>query len=243
LTDFVDATSPSMDRKPSEAPEHQKSRRRFTMNKLLAVLVAAAAVVPIGTTAQSIGEKETVLQVEHALQRLPYYGVFDFLGFSVDRGVVTVGGFAYRTTLKDDATAAIKRVPGVDEVANKIEELPVSPNDDRIRWATFYRIYTDDFLSRYGTPVPGFNGLRAGRRYWGRTFGSWPGFRTGMWGRAPFLGMEPLGNYGIHIIVRGGNVALFGTVSNEADKTKAGLEARDVLGVHNVDNEIQIVGE
>jgi hypothetical protein len=26
-------------------------------------------------------------------------------------------------------------------------------------------------------------------------------------------------------------------------KTKAGLEARDVLGVHNVDNEIQIVGE
>jgi osmotically-inducible protein OsmY len=55
--------------------------------------------------------------------------------------------------------------------------------------------------------------------------------------------MEPLGNYGIHIIVRAGNVTLFGTVSNEADKTKAGLEARDVLGVHNVDNEIQIVGE
>jgi osmotically-inducible protein OsmY len=55
--------------------------------------------------------------------------------------------------------------------------------------------------------------------------------------------MEPLGNYGIHIIVKHGNVILFGTVSNEADKTKAGLDARSVLGVHNVDNEIQVVGE
>jgi hypothetical protein len=25
-------------------------------------------------------------------------------------------------------------------VANKIEVLPASPNDDRIRWETFYRI-------------------------------------------------------------------------------------------------------
>ena len=40
-------------------------------------------------------------------------------------------------------------ISGVDEVANKIEVLPASLNDDRIRWATFYRIDADDFLSRY----------------------------------------------------------------------------------------------
>jgi osmotically-inducible protein OsmY len=55
--------------------------------------------------------------------------------------------------------------------------------------------------------------------------------------------MEPLGNYGIHIIGKGGDVTLFGTVSSEADKTKAGLDARSVFGVHNVDNEIQVVRE
>lgn len=84
-------------------------------------------------------------------------------------------------------------------------------------------------------------GLRYGRPLRGREFGSWPGFRTGMWGRAPFLGMEPLGNYGIHIIVKGGNVMLFGTVSSEADKIKAGMQARSVFGVRNVDNQIQVV--
>src|SRR5262249_13755739 len=98
---------------------------------------------------QTVAAKETVLMVQRALSRLPYYGVFDFLVFSVDRGMVNVGGFAYRPSLTSDAVSAIKHVAGVDDVADAIEVLPASPNDDRIRWATFYNIYTDDFLSRY----------------------------------------------------------------------------------------------
>jgi hypothetical protein len=90
------------------------------------------------TQAQSIATKEVAHSVERALLRLPYYGVFDFLAFGVDRGVVTVEGFAYRQTLRSDAAAAIKRVAGVDEISNKIETLPASQEDDRIRWATFY---------------------------------------------------------------------------------------------------------
>ena len=178
-----------------------------------------------------------------AVLQLPYYGVFDLIAFGVDGNTVTLTGDVYRATLKKEVEDSVKKIPGVAGVVNKIEILPTSIDDDRIRSAVFHNIYTDDFLSKYGTPVPGFTGLRGGRRYWGRGFGTWPGFRTGMWGRAPFLGMEPLGNYGIHIIVKGGNVMLFGTVSSEADKTKAGFAARDVLGVHNVDNQIQIVRE
>jgi osmotically-inducible protein OsmY len=53
--------------------------------------------------------------------------------------------------------------------------------------------------------------------------------------------MEPLGNYGIHIIVKQGNVTLYGTVSSEADKTKTGMDARSVFGVHSVDNESQVI--
>jgi hypothetical protein len=105
-------------------------------------------------------------------------------------------------------------------------------------------------MRRTGRPLPIFLVLiaaaavgRARRRYWGRGFGSWPGFRRGMWGRAPFLGMEPLGEYGIHIIGKNGEVMLFGTVGSDADKTKAGLEARGVFGVHSVDNEIQVVND
>ena len=191
----------------------------------------------------SLSELEITDKVRSVILQLPYYGVFDLISFGVEGNTVTLAGDVYRAPLKKEAEdAARKMLPGV-RVVNKIEILPTSIDDDRIRQEVFRKIYTDDFLSRYGTPVPGFDGLRQGRRYWGRTFGSWAGFRSGMWGRAPFLGMEPLGNYGIHIIVKRGSVILFGTVSNEADKTKAGLDARSVFGVHNVDNEIQVVRE
>ncbi|MEX0881102.1 MAG: BON domain-containing protein, partial [Thermoanaerobaculia bacterium] len=55
--------------------------------------------------------------------------------------------------------------------------------------------------------------------------------------------MEPVGNYAIHIVVKGGRVGLFGNVSSEADKARAGQVARSVFGVLDVDNEIQVVSE
>jgi osmotically-inducible protein OsmY len=53
--------------------------------------------------------------------------------------------------------------------------------------------------------------------------------------------MELIGNYGIHIIVKGGDVMLVGTVSSDVDKIRAGMVAREVFGVHDVDNQIQVV--
>jgi hypothetical protein len=215
-----------------------KPRFRILLTLFGVVLASIATAQP----RPSLTELEITDKVRSAILQLPYYGVFDLISFGVEGNTLTLAGDVYRAPLKKEAEDAAKKIPGV-RVVNKIEILPTSIDDDRIRGEVFRKIYTDDFLSRYGTPVPGFDGLRQGRRYWGRTFGSWAGFRSGMWGRAPFLGMEPLGNYGIHIIVKRGDVMLFGTVSNEADKTKAGLDARSILGVHNVDNEIQIVGE
>ena len=171
--------------------------------------------------AQPVAVKETTLMVERALQRLPYYGVFDFLAFGVDRGVVTLHGYAYQGNLASDAARAVKRVSGVDEVANTITLLPASQNDDRIRWATFYKIYTDDFLSRY---APG-GGTFAGREVRSST---------------RFPGMQPFGTYPIHIIVNNGRTTLLGVVDNEADKTVAGVRAREISGVFGVENELVV---
>ena len=218
-----------------------RQQPKFPFTLILVGLVFAS--IARAQAQPSLSELEITDKVRTAILKLPYYGVFDLIAFGVEGNTVTLAGDVYRASLKKEAEDAVKKIPGVAQVINKIEVLPVSIEDDRIRSEVFRKIYTDDFLSKYGTPVPGFTGLRQGRRYWGRAFGSWPGFRTGMWGRAPFLGMEPLGNYGIHIIVKHGDVILFGTVSSEADKTKAGLDARSILGVHNVDNEIQVVRE
>ena len=151
------------------------------------------------------------------LERLPYYGVFDYIVFRVDRGTVYLAGYSFEGRLKADAEMAAKRASGVDEVANKIEVLPVSQNDDRIRWATFYRIYTDDFLSRY---APGgvhevLQGLRDERH---------------------FPGMQPVGIYPIHIIVKNGRAMLLGVVDTAADRQIAEVRAREVTGVFEVEN-------
>ena len=186
---------------------------------LLAIVLASATL-----GAQSLAVQETTLQVRRALERLPYYGVFDSLSYSVDRGTVTLNGFAYRGELKNDAAKAVKRISGVDEVVNQIEVLPASQNDDRIRWATYYRIYADDFLSRY---APG---------------GPWT-VRYELIQARRFPGLQPFGNYPIHIIVKNGRTTLIGIVDNEADKTVAGMRAREVSAVFGVENELVVDNE
>ena len=188
----------------------------------LALLGAMSSAPSIG--AQGVASEETVRSVRKMLERLPYYGVFDFIAFSVDRGTVTLVGYSYEGKLKADAEMASKRASGVDEVANRIEVLPTSLNDDRIRWATFYRIYTDDFLSRYapGGEPEVFRELDDQRR---------------------FPGMQPVGRYGIHIIVRNGRTMLLGVVDNAVDHRIAEVRAREVPGVFQVDNGLIVAQE
>ena len=80
---------------------------------------------------------------------LPYYGVFDELAFKVDGSRVTLLGYVTRPTLKDDAERVVKSIEGVDSVDNRIQVLPLSPNDDRIRMAVYRAIYGDPALNRY----------------------------------------------------------------------------------------------
>jgi osmotically-inducible protein OsmY len=164
----------------------------------------------------------TIDDIRDAVLRLPYYGVFDAISFSYEKGTVTLEGYAYRPSLKSDAERAVKRVSGVDTVANEIVELPVSSMDDDLRWRTFYAIYTNDFLSRY---APG-GGLLWGHRHTIR--------------RDLQLGLQPLGNYPIHIIVERGRIKLVGVVDTQADKTAAELAARGVSGSFGVENKLTI---
>jgi hyperosmotically inducible protein len=177
--------------------------------------------------------KSSVEEIRKELMQLPYYGVFDYLAFKYDNGTVTLMGYAYHPTLTQDAVRAAKRAPGVDQVIDKIEELPVSPMDDEVRWKTYYAIYRDPFLSRY---APG-GGLPLGHRH---PFGA--DFHGGL-GGTRFPGMEPLGDYPIHIIVKGGRVILLGVVDNESDKTVAGMRARQVPGTFAIDNELVVENE
>lgn len=56
----------------------------------------------------------------------------------------------------------------------------------------------------------------------------------------PFPGLEPLGDFPIHIIVKAGHTMLLGVVDSEADKNLAGLRARGVPGAFSLDNDLVV---
>ena len=91
-------------------------------------------------------------ELTHRILMLPYYGVFDAIGFKVEGYNVTLFGAVTRPTLKDDAARAVKGIEGVERVDNKIEVLPVSFFDDDIRRRMFRAIYGYTPLQRYALP-------------------------------------------------------------------------------------------
>ena len=88
-------------------------------------------------------------EVRHELVMLPFYGVFDNFEYKVEGSTVTLLGQVSRDTLKSDAEKAVKQIEGVERVDNRIEILPLSPNDDRIRMAVYRAIYGSPGLDRY----------------------------------------------------------------------------------------------
>jgi osmotically-inducible protein OsmY len=75
--------------------------------------------------------------------------VFDSLNVLVKDGVVTLTGKVRNAYLYDVAEEAAMEVPGVRKVDNKIEILPPSQNDDRLRLAIYRRLKNDDRLFYY----------------------------------------------------------------------------------------------
>ncbi len=161
-------------------------------------------------------------QVRHELAMLPYYGVFDNLEFRVNGCAVTLLGQASRPILKSDAEGAVKRLEGVTNVRNKIEVLPLSSNDDRIRAAVYARLYRTPVLQKY---TANRTGLLFGNR-----LARWTGVTNN----------PPIGYHAIHIIVKNGHVTLEGAVAGQADRNIANVQANTVPGVFSVTNNLQV---
>jgi osmotically-inducible protein OsmY len=169
-------------------------------------------------------------EVQKRLARLTNYSVFDWITFGFHGKTVVVRGYASRPILKKDIDNALKGIPGVESVDNEVEVLPLSPNDDRIRAAVYNRIYTQPTLAKYN----------ANQGSLARALG--PGGRSVALMAGGITNDPPLGFHAIHIIVKNGNVALYGVVNNEMDKTIAGMQANQAPGAFSVDNDLIVQG-
>ena len=89
-------------------------------------------------------------EVQHNIRMLPDFGVFDNIAFKLNGYDVILLGQVINPSLKSEAEHAVKRIEGVERVENRIEVLPPSGNDDRLRRDVFISIYRYGPLQHYG---------------------------------------------------------------------------------------------
>jgi len=190
---------------------------------------AMIAQTPAPTWSQEDGMK-IVTQVQKKLRGLPNLSVFDWITFGFHGKTLVLKGYASRPILKSDAGNAVKGIPGIESVDNQIEVLPLSPNDDRIRAAVYNRIYTQPSLRKYN----------ANQGSLAQAMG--PGGRNVALMAGGITNNPPLGFHAIHIIVKNGNVTLYGVVNNEMDSNIAGIQANSAPGAFSIDNDLIVQG-
>lgn len=198
---------------------------------LAAALIALTTGVPVAhaQTANATWSQEDTVRIVKDVQKklggLTNYAVFDWITFGIHGKTLVLNGYASRPTLKDDAGRAVKSIPGIANVDNEIEVLPNSPNDDRVRAAVYNRIYTAPSLRMYNANAGSLGrGLSVARMAGGITAD------------------PPIGYHAIHIIVKNGNVTLYGVVNNSSDAAIAGMQANSAPGAFSVSNNLIVAG-
>jgi osmotically-inducible protein OsmY len=209
---------------------------RRTLQVLAAALifnVAAASVIAQEPAPGPTWSQDDAVRISNEVQkrlaRLNNFGVFDWLTFGFHGKTVVVKGYASRPMLKKEVDGALKGIPGVDSVDNQIEVLSNSPNDDRIRAAAYNRIFTQGALRKYN----------ANQGTVAQATGPGPSIAARAGG---ITNDPPRGFHAIHIIVKNGNITLFGVVNNEGDKAIAGMQANSTPGAFSVDNDLIVEG-
>jgi len=108
-----------------------------------------AASLALGKTSGATSPNSIDQAIQNALVRLPFYTVFDYLSFRLDDGTVTLEGEVTRADLMNDAQKAVRQVPGVTRVNNRVQVLPLSASDGRMRLAEYLAVYGVEGLGVY----------------------------------------------------------------------------------------------
>lgn len=96
------------------------------------------------------GDDKLSGRIVHEIRMYPYYTIFDNIEVAVDGGRARLTGEVLQPWRKSDVQNMVAMIPGVKEVDNQIEVLPLSPFDNELRWRIARAIYGDPVLSRYG---------------------------------------------------------------------------------------------
>jgi hyperosmotically inducible protein len=126
--------------------------RRYILGTASAILLlgftgTAAVSIPATSGKPPLSLTE---QIRQELIKVPFLGVFDNLSFTMKSpDTVVLSGQVVRPVIKSGAEIAMRRIPGIKNVENDIEVLPLSPWDDAIRLRTYRAVYSNPGFEKY----------------------------------------------------------------------------------------------
>lgn len=118
---------------------------------LMTVVLLAGAGSAGAATAAVAGDPDSAIadRLAREIRMYSRYTIWDNVELRVENGHVELLGEVSQPFKKDDMGRLAQRVPGVASVTNRLEVLPLSGNDDRLRLEVARAVYGDRVLSRY----------------------------------------------------------------------------------------------
>ena len=90
-------------------------------------------------------------RIADQMRRSTYFTIFDDVEIGVDTADVTLTGFVTQPIKSGDLARRASHVDGVQEFVNKLEVLPASLGDDRLRAMIANTLYRDPTFSNYAS--------------------------------------------------------------------------------------------
>jgi osmotically-inducible protein OsmY len=125
------------------------------MRKHFLILAVVTALAASAATA-SAGERKGLQifnDISKTVNGYTRFTIFDDVSASVDRGVVTLTGSVTMPYKRDDIAKRVAKVDGVEQVRNQIRVLPVSIEDDALRYRIARAIYGNSTFWNYAGMV------------------------------------------------------------------------------------------
>jgi hyperosmotically inducible periplasmic protein len=99
-------------------------------------------------------DQALVREVSDRIRHYDLYGVYDEIAGRVSQGKVRLEGAVTEPKKADDIYERVAKVKGVQAIDNRIEVLPASQSDDRLRVAIATAIYRDQAFADYSMVDP-----------------------------------------------------------------------------------------
>jgi hyperosmotically inducible protein len=154
--DSKDLRGPAVDVRDGVVTLTGKTRSAWAKTRALELSIAAEGVTAVEDhleIARAESDEKLAAEVAKAVNRYPYFTIYDDVSLGVEDGAVTLLGRVTMPYKSEEIATRASKVLGVQSVRNRIETLPVNIGDQKLRAALLYRIYGDSMFREYAYRV------------------------------------------------------------------------------------------